>query len=70
MNIVFDPKADAVNIVFNKGKVAETREVGREMYLDVDKNGDPLSLEILGVSERFDLPDPNAFTFTVSRSAP
>ena len=57
MNIYFDPKADAVDIVFKNGTVAETREIGREMYLDVDKNGEPLSLEILGASERFALDD-------------
>lgn len=52
MNIFYDPKADAIDIVFRKGKTHETRTIGREMYLDVDEKGEPLSLEILGASER------------------
>lgn len=53
MKIHYDPKVDALDIVFKKGKVAETREIGPEILLDVDKKGDPLSLEILGAKERY-----------------
>ena len=66
MNIYYDPKADTVDIIFKKGKVYETREIGREMYLDVDKKGEPLSLEILGASERLPLEEFRHLTFSVA----
>lgn len=50
MKIFYDPKADAIDIIFKEGKVYETREIGRELYLDIDKKGEPLSLEILDAS--------------------
>jgi uncharacterized protein YuzE len=65
MNISYDPKADAVDIVFRKGKVAKTKEIGREMYLDVDKNGEPLSLEILDASARLSVEEFNRLTFSL-----
>ena len=57
MKIYYDSKADAIDIVFRKGRVFETRAIGREMFLDVDKGGEPLSLEILGASERLSTKD-------------
>lgn len=66
MNIFYDPKADAIDIVFKKGKVFETREIGREMYLDVDKNGEPLSLEILGAKSRFTAEEFNNLSFNIA----
>mgnify|MGYP001610641378 CR=1 FL=1 len=42
MNIYYDPKVDALDVVFKSGEVFETREIGREMFLDVDKKGEPL----------------------------
>lgn len=52
MRITYDPLADAVNITFKKGKVAKTKEVSRDILLDVDKNDTPLYLEILDASRR------------------
>lgn len=52
MEITYDPKADAVNIVFKKGKVAKTVEIAPEINLDLDKNQAPLYLEIIGASEK------------------
>lgn len=66
MKINYDPKADAIDIVFKKGKVHETRKIGREMYMDVDKKGEPLSLEILGASERFSARDFKRLTFDIA----
>lgn len=66
MNIFYDPKADAIDIVFKKGKVYETREIGREMYLDVDKNGEPLSLEILDAKSRFSLEEFSNLSFNIA----
>lgn len=66
MKINYDPKADALDIIFKKGKVFETREVGREMYMDVDRKGEPLSLEILGASERIPMGEFNNLSLHVS----
>ena len=52
MKITYDKKVDALNFMLKAGKVAKTIEVSTEVFLDVDKNGDPLYLEILGVSEK------------------
>lgn len=66
MKIFYDPKADAIDIVFKKGKVSETREIGREMYLDVDKNGEPLSFEILDAKNRFPVEEFNNLSFNIA----
>ena len=47
MKITYDKKVDALNLVLRPGKVAKTLEVSPEIFLDLDKNGDPLYLEIL-----------------------
>lgn len=52
MEITYDPKADALNITFKKGKVAKTVEIAPEINLDLDKKGNPLYLEIIGASEK------------------
>lgn len=52
MRITYDPLADAVSITFKKGRVAKTKEVSRDVLLDVDKNDTPLYLEILDASKR------------------
>ena len=53
MKATYDPLADAVSIIFKRGKVARTKEVSRGVLLDVDKNDTPLYLEILDASKRF-----------------
>ena len=52
MEITYDPKADALNITFKRGKVAKTVEIAPEINLDLDKKGKPLYLEIIGASEK------------------
>lgn len=52
MKITYDKQADAINVVLRSGKVAKTLEVAAEIYVDVDKNGKTLSLEIIGASEK------------------
>ena len=53
MKYTYDPMADAINITFKKGKVAETREVAPGIMIDFDKKGTPLYLEVLDASRRF-----------------
>ena len=52
MKITYDPKADALNITFKKGKVKKTLEIAPEITLDVDSKSRPLYLEIIGASEK------------------
>ncbi len=70
MNVFYDPKADALDVVFRKGKVAHTRKIGREMYLDVDSKGEPLSLEILDARARFSTADLKNLSFNVTTYPP
>lgn len=52
MKISYDKEADALNIVLKTGPVDKTVEVSSEIFLDLDKKGNPLYIEILGVSEK------------------
>jgi len=52
MIINYDKKVDSLNLTLKVGKVAKTLEVAPDVFLDVDKNGNPLYVEIVGVSEK------------------
>jgi len=52
MKITYDKKVDAINVEFRTGTVKKTLEISPEILLDVDKDGAPLYLEILGASEK------------------
>ncbi len=52
MKLTYDKKVDALNLTLRPGKVARTIEVAPEIFLDLDKKGDPLYLEILGAREK------------------
>jgi len=52
MEITYDSQADALSISFKKGEVSKTIELSPEIVLDVDKNGAPLYLEIIGAGEK------------------
>lgn len=69
MNISYDPKVDALDIVFKKGDVAESREISAGVFLDVDKKGDPLSLEILDARRRLPADSFGQFSFNVANAA-
>jgi len=51
MKITYDKKIDAINVEFRTGTVKNTLEISPEILSDIDKNGVPLYLEILGASE-------------------
>ena len=52
MEITYDPKVDALNITFKKGKVAKTIKVTSRLLIDVDKRGNVLGIEMLDVSRQ------------------
>jgi len=52
MKITYDKEVDALNIVLKTAPVAKTIELSPEVFLDLDKSGNPLYLEIIGASEK------------------
>jgi uncharacterized protein YuzE len=54
MNIRYDTQADAayIYLVETPDKVAETKELSDEIFVDYDKAGRPLGIEIIGVKDR------------------
>ena len=52
MKITYDKDVDALNITLRTGSVTKTVELSPEIFLDLDKNGNPLYIEILGASSR------------------
>lgn len=47
MQIDYDPQADAVYIRLRSGEVEDTVEVDRYIFVDMDKDGTPIGIEIL-----------------------
>lgn len=47
--IEYDAKAEAVYTRLFSADVAETVEVSNTLYIDVDENGNPVGIEVLGV---------------------
>ena len=52
MKINYDKGVDSLNVTLKTGRVAKTVEISPEIMLDLDKNGKPLYLEIIGASEK------------------
>ncbi len=52
MKINYDRIIDALSVTLRKGIVSKTLEIAPEILLDLDKHGNPLSLEIIGASEK------------------
>ena len=51
MKIHYDKKIDALSVTLRKGTVDRTVEISPEIFVDFDKNGIPLYLEILDASQ-------------------
>lgn len=54
MKVKYDPEADSAYIYLTeeKSKVSETKELSDEIFVDYDKTGKPLGIEIIGVKDR------------------
>mgnify|MGYP001613721885 CR=1 FL=1 len=70
MKVEFDPQADALYLALKDGQVADTLEVGKHIYVDIDATGDPLGIEVLFVSRRFATEDLATLTFNLAQPAP
>jgi uncharacterized protein YuzE len=69
MKIDYDPQADAMYIQFVEDEVDDTLEMGNNIFVDVDKDGTPLGIEILFVSRRFAVEDLTTVTLNIGRTA-
>ncbi|MFN8454806.1 MAG: DUF2283 domain-containing protein [Anaerolineae bacterium] len=67
MQINFDPQADALYIKFREGEVDDTLEAGKYVYVDVDKDGMPLGLEILFAGRLLAQEDITSVTVNIGR---
>ena len=52
MRITFDKKADAVYIYFKEQKVANTKELDNDTFVDYDREGRVVGIELLNASKR------------------
>lgn len=64
----YNPQADAIYVRLRDGEVDDTREVSKYIYVDVDKSGNPLGLEILFASNVLADKDVTSVTLNIGRS--
>jgi len=66
MQIEYDPQADAIYIQLQTGDVDDTLQTGKYVFVDVDKNGLPLGIEILFASRVLAQQEMIRFTVTIA----
>jgi uncharacterized protein YuzE len=69
MQIDYDPQAEAIYIQLRQGEVDDTIEAGKFVYVDVDKDGVPLGLEILFAGRMLAEKDMTSVTVNIGRAA-
>lgn len=69
MKIDYDPQADAIYVQLKEGAVADTLEVSKYIFVDVDEKGIPLGIEILFVSRHLDMKDLTTVTLNIGKAA-
>lgn len=52
MRITYDKTVDALNTSLRTGVVSKTLEIAPEIFVDVDKKGRTLNIEIIGAREK------------------
>ena len=62
MKIEYDPQADALYLRLFKGKVAQTKPVGKNTFVDLDHKGNALGIEILFFKRKFKRDDLATFS--------
>jgi len=63
MKISYDPKAKALYIQFQEGKVEKTKKVEEGILIDLDDSGKIFGIEIIGLSERMSIKDLGQISF-------
>jgi uncharacterized protein YuzE len=69
MQIDYDPQADTIYIQFREEEVDDTLEVSDYIYVDVDKDGVPLGLEVLFARRVLGQVDLASITANISQPA-
>ena len=69
MQIDYDPQADAIYIQFREEEVDDMLEVSDHIYVDVDKDGVPLGLEVLFARRVLGQVDLASITVNISQPA-
>jgi uncharacterized protein YuzE len=69
MQINHDPQADAIYIQFASGEVDNTLRAGKYVYVDVDREGLPLGLEMLFAGRTLNREGMTSITFSISQPA-
>ena len=67
MQIDYDPQSDGVYIRLRSGEIDDTIEAGRYVYVDVDKDGIPLGLELLFASRMLTQHDLSSITVNIGQ---
>ncbi len=65
MKISYDPEADAMSIVFQKGKYDISKEIAEGIIIDYTEDGKVISIEILNMKKRMPLEDISDITISV-----
>ena len=65
MKITYDPEADAMNIIFQKGKYDISKEIAEGIIVDYTKDGKVISIEILDVKKRMPLKSVEDITVSI-----
>ncbi len=68
MQINYDQQADALYIQLRDGKVDDTIEADKYIYVDVDADGVPVGLEILFAGRFAAAPDAEEITINFTRT--
>ncbi len=55
MKIIYFNDTDTVHVKFTENDVAETRDLDENIYIDVDKNGNMVSMTIEHAKEKADI---------------
>ena len=68
MRVVYDPEVDILMVYLSDDRTrrAETKEVGPDVYMDVDSSGNPLQIEILSAKQRYAPEDLQAHDITTT----
>ena len=67
MKIDYDPQADAIYIQLRNGDVDDTLSASKYVFVDVDKEGIPLGMEILFASRILDSQEMTSFTVNTAQ---
>jgi len=67
MQIDYDPQVDTMYIQLRQGEIDDTLEISKYVYVDVDKDGVPLGIEILFTQRVLDQVDLASITVNINQ---